>query len=328
MTAPADELEASPSAMPSGPTRASRRRRWRFPVVPAVAGLVILIGVLVFQYPQVASWFAQKNQSQLITDVSRDVGAETYPELQAELAKAQEYNRLLVGGVILEANANKPTGQVEEESELDYNAVLRATDEGVMGRIRIPGIKVDLPIYHGTDDYTLTQGVGHLQGTALPIGGESRHSVLTAHRGYPQATLFNDLDQVKVGDRFTIEVLGEVFTYEVKETKVVKPEDTDSIRVVPGEDLVTLVTCTPLGLNTHRILVTGARVTPTPVEDIQAAGERPDIPGFPWWTVILGGTILAVGIYVWRAGYPRKTAADAPSAGESSKISDGEGEAP
>ena len=329
LTAPTDELEASHAAMPSGPTRASRRRRWRFPVVPAIAGVAILLGMGIFQYPHVASWFSQYNQSQLIVDLAEEQQDDSDPALHREIVRADEYNKLLVGGVILEANANKPKAEsTAENSKYDYNELLKATDTGVMGRLRVPGINVDLPIYHGTDDYTLTQGVGHLQGTALPVGGESRHSVLTAHRGLPEATLFNDLDKVKIGDRFTVEVFGEVLTYEVNDTRVVEPEDTDSLRVVPGEDLVTLVTCTPLGLNTHRILVTGERVTPTPVEDIQAAGERPDIPGFPWWTVILGGTILAVGVYVWRAGYPRKTAADALRVGESSKISDGEGEAP
>ena len=186
-----------------------------------------------------------------------------------------------------------------------YADLLRATPTGVMGRLRVPKIAVDLPIYHGTSDAILAKGVGHLEGTSLPVGGASQHSVLTAHRGLPEAELFNDLDGVELGDRFTIEAFGEVLTYEVIDTRVVEPEDTDTLRAVAGEDLVTLVTCTPLGINSHRYLVTGERVTPTPIEDIAAAGQRPDVPGFPWWIAILCSAVLLAALLVvisgWRA---------------------------
>lgn len=281
-----------------------RRRRWTFPGVPAIAGLVFVIGAGLFLYPHAASWFSQYNQSQLIVDVAAEQQFTVDSSLHEEIERAQDYNELLVGGVIVAANTNKPIGEVEEEGgEYDYYSILKATESGVMGRLRIPSIDVDLPIYHGTDDYTLTQGVGHLQGTALPVGGTSRRSVLTAHRGLPEATLFNDLDKVEVGDRFTIEVFNEVLTYRVNETRVIEPDDTDSIRVASGEDLVTLITCTPLGVNTHRILVTGERIIPTPIADVAAAGERPEIPRFPWWAPTFAVIVIGVGIYVWRSGY-------------------------
>jgi sortase A len=174
-----------------------------------------------------------------------------------------------------------------------------------MARLRIPAIDVDLPIYHGTSDATLLKGVGHLEGTSLPVGGEGTHSVLTGHRGLASATLFTNLDKVKEGDTFTIEVLDQVLTYQVIRTQVVDPSDTASLRATAGEDLVTLVTCTPLGINSQRILVTGERITPTPQEDLDAAGSVPDIPGFPWWAAGLAAGVVLVGVFVWRAGYPR-----------------------
>lgn len=175
--------------------------------------------------------------------------------------------------------------------------------QGLMARVKIPAIDVDLPIYHGTSDAVLLEGVGHLEGSSLPIGGPDTHAVLTAHRGLADAAMFTNLDRVKVGDTFTIEVFGEVLTYRVRETKVVAPEDADALRAVPGEDLVTLVTCTPLGINTHRILVTGERITPTPIEDIAAAGQAPDVPGFPWWAVGVLAAILVAEGYVWWSGF-------------------------
>lgn len=172
-----------------------------------------------------------------------------------------------------------------------------------MGRVKIPKINVDLPIYHGTDDDTLDRGAGHLEGSHLPIGGIDTHSVITAHRGLANATMFNDLDKIDSGDRFTLEVFGEVLTYQVIETRVVEPDETDTLRVRPGADVVTLITCTPLGINSHRILVTAERVTPTPAQDLEDAGKDSEVPGFPWWAVLAGAVLIAVGLYLWRAGY-------------------------
>ena len=146
--------------------------------------------------------------------------------------------------------------------------------------------------------------MGHLEGTSLPVGGVGTRAVITGHRGLANATMFTNLDKVGEGDTFTIEVFGEVLTYRVAQTKVVEPEQTEELRADPDRDLVTLVTCTPLGINTHRILVTGERI-PTPDQDT-APGERPDVPRFPWWAVALGIGVVLDAIYVWRAGYPPK----------------------
>lgn len=214
------------------------------------------------------------------------------------LLRAHEYNAALIGGTAnVGANQHVPTAEADDA--LDYWSQLSIGSSGIMGRLKIPTIKVDLPIFHGASDSTLLKGVGHLQGATLPVGGPSTHSVLTAHRGLAEATLFTNLNQVVVGDRFTLEVFGDVLTYEVIQTQIVEPIDTETIRPRRGEDLVTLVTCTPLGINTQRILVTAERVTPTPIEDVQAAGVPPEIPGFPYWVFGVAATVLVAGGYIW-----------------------------
>ncbi len=259
--------------------------------------LMALLGVMVMLYPNVASWFAQYNQSAIIEDMEGAVMDDPPAKLGREIELAHEYNSALTGGALVSPDSNIPTGKGTSDSKFDYENILNVGGTGLIGRLRIPSIQVDLPIYHGTSDETLTKGVGHLQGTSLPVGGDSQHSVLTAHRGLPSATLFDHLGDVKVGETFTVEVFGEVLTYKVIETQTVLPDETQALFPRYGEDLITLVTCTPLGINTHRYLVTGERVTPTPVEDVVKAGTRPDIPGFPWWTVALGASLLAyVGV--------------------------------
>lgn len=288
------------------PQRVSARR-WRFPRAAFLISLLALVGVLVLLYPTTAAWFSQYNQSRVIEMVGGAVQKGPSSRLEAEIERARDYNDALVGGALVEPNTSVPTGTGASGSADAYESLLRADAEGAMARLRIPAIGVDLPIYHGTSEQTLQRGVGHLQGTSLPVGGASQHSVLTAHRGLASAELFTQLDKVGVGDTFTIEVFGEVLTYRVRDTRVVDPDQTESLYPSYGEDLVTLVTCTPLGINTHRILVTGERVTPTPIADVERAGDRPDIPGFPWWAVGLGATLLLLSAYVWRAGATRRS---------------------
>lgn len=220
------------------------------------------------------------------------------------LARAHAYNDALASGAIFRANENVATGDgTSSDDTLIYDEILNVTDTGFMGRLRYDALTIDLPIYHGTSDETLTRGVGHLEGTSLPVGGIGSRSVLTAHRGLPTATLFNDLNRAAVGDTFTVSVLDEVLTYRVFETKVIDPGDTEAILADPDRDLVTLVTCTPLGINSHRILVTAERITPTPLKEIAAAMAVPELPGFPWWAVAFGGVFVGLGVYVWRSGY-------------------------
>lgn len=284
------------------PSPAEAQRRWKLPVATLVIASVFLLGALTLLYPSTASWFAQYNQSKTIGMISAEISQDEPNWLQSELAKAHEYNQQLVGGALLSPGSNVPTSDGWQGNGQDYDDLLKVSDDGLMGRLRIPAINVDLPIYHGTDAKTLERGVGHLEGTALPVGGASQHSVLTAHRGLPDATLFNDLPKLKIGDTFTIEVLGEVLSYQVFETQTVLPDETKSLVPQYGKDLATLVTCTPLGINSHRMLVTAQRILPTPIEDLNALGKAPEIPGFPWWSVFAGAAVLAAAAWVYFAG--------------------------
>ncbi|MDD7963145.1 class C sortase [Microbacterium thalli] len=298
------------------PSRAELRRRprWRLSIASLLiaTGAVVAAGLLL--YPSAAAWFSQYEQSQQIdgySDQVRDLGAET---IEQKLDAAREYNqRLAPAGAEIGAHERLPIASAPDQGDA-YASQLRGADGGLMARLRIPDIDVDLPIFHGTSEAVLHAGVGHLEGTALPVGGPSTHSVLTAHRGLASAELFTHLDRVAVGDTFTVEVFGEVLSYRVIETHVVEPDQTQALVPRVGQDLMTLVTCTPLGVNSHRILVTGERIIPTPQADLDAQGERPDIPRFPWWAVIAGGAlVLAIG-YVWWTGRPVRQAVATPRA--------------
>lgn len=296
-------------------TEKTGRTLWRPALSTWLLAVVVILGVGAALYPSTAQWLTSYNQAQIVRGYQEvidtvDAGA------GGHLSLAQRYNDALTAGVDFLSGASVPTGTgISSDHELVYPDILSTDPDSAMARIRFPAAKVDMPVYHGTSDATLLKGAGHLEGTHLPVGGESTRSVITAHRGLASAAMFNHLDQVEQGDRFTIEVFGEVLTYEVREISVIQPTDNDSLRTEPGRDLVTLVTCTPLGINTHRILVTGERVTPTPIQDVEAMGERSDLPGFPWWALAVGFTVVIVVGFVWRSGYTdqRTSPAHTPS---------------
>lgn len=229
------------------------------------------------------------------------------PAPHEQLRRAREYNSQLSSGAIYEANTNIPTSHGEtSDASQDYWDQLKVNDDGLMARLRIKKIDLDLPVYHGTEDATLLKGLGHLRGTSLPVGGKGTRSVITGHRGLASAEMFTRLDEVGKGDTFTIEVFDEILTYKVVDKIVVNPDETKKIAAVPGKDLMTLITCTPLGINTQRILVTGERVVPTPAADKALRGKKPDVPRFPWWIVACFGSLCIVGGYIWWAGLPVK----------------------
>lgn len=299
-----------------------RKRRWSVPWMQLVASIVILAGVLVFLYPSIASWFAQREQSRAIEIAQSRAESPPFdnPEVVSEvLTRAHQYNEQLASGAIYEANENVATSDISEndvqsDDPLAYNNLLNAGDDGFMGRLRYEDLDIDLPIYHGTDDETLLHGVGHLEGTSLPVGGEGTRSVLTAHRGLPESTLFNELDKAEEGDLITLTVMNEVFAYQVTEVRVIEPDQTEAILPEENRDLITLVTCTPLGINSHRILVIAERVYPTPTEAEDAARAESNLPHFPWWIVILTVTVAALGWSIWRGGRrPGQTTNNSPS---------------
>lgn len=271
-------------------------------------------------YTPAATWITSYNQSKVTADYASQV-LRTEPDAATQLALAREYNDALTAGVIVEAGHNVPLSLgATDNLGLDYWQMLKADSRGLMARVRISAIGVDLPIYHGTSDETLLEGAGHLQGSHLPVGGEGTRTVITAHRGLAGATMFTNLDKVKIGDTFTLEVFGEALTYRVNQILVIEPEDTDVLHAQVGRDLATLITCTPLGLNTQRIVVSGERVIPTPQEDVDAYGQPSGIPRFPWWLFLLILGVSASITYLVRQGWrdgaavPREGQPSSPSA--------------
>lgn len=264
----------------------------------ALAGLGIVL------YPFAAQWATSYNQSLVTADYNAEVVVGD-PSASDQLAGAEAYNSRLSAGAELVPLANVASGTgISTEVQDTYWDQL-TTFSGTMSRLQIPKIDVDLPIYHGTSDAVLLEGVGHLQGTSLPVGGESTHSVLTGHRGLAGARMFTDLDQLAEGDTFTLTTFSRVMTYKVIQTQVVDPEDTASLRQQEGKDLVTLITCTPLGINTQRILVTAERITPTlpESEELSMATAHAE---FPWWMVAGGiGIAVIVGYAVVRLRRPK-----------------------
>ncbi|WRS31168.1 class C sortase [Actinomycetaceae bacterium MB13-C1-2] len=279
--------------------------RWRMDWVALLIAIAALIGLSVFLYPRAAMWVSALNESQLVRDHEAATDLNTAAQNELLLDQAREYNAQIATGAILEAGANVPTAADSDEADAAgstiYQNLLRVDDSEVMARLVVPAASVDLPVFHGTADATLRRGVGHLRGTALPVGGDGTRSVLTAHRGLAESKLFNKLDRVQPGDEFYIQVAGEWLTYRVIDTQVVSPDQTEQIIPLAGRDLVTLVTCTPIGLNTHRILVTGERVEDAPAPFAEVVQG----PGFPWWLVVLGGGAVVLGVYVWISGRPK-----------------------
>lgn len=259
---------------------------------------VALLCVLVLIYPMTAHWFSQHQQSDLLGQYSVEVDQATIEQRQAVLDSARDYNQRLQAGSAFDPFTKGLAG-TDSAPYQEYLSELEGVPTGVMGRLIIPEIHVDMPIYHGTSEETLMNGVGHLYGTALPVGGVGTHSVLTAHSGLAEHRMFTDLPDLTEGDIFTVETYGEQLHYEVTDMQEVLPHETETLVPVAGRDVMTLVTCTPVGVNSHRLLVTGERTEvpePAPQYPMQA-----EVPGFPWWALILGVALLGAVLYLWRS---------------------------
>ena len=218
-------------------------------------------------YPTVSNYLYEKNGARVISSYDENAVRLSESEKKEMLEAARQYNRELLGNIEL----LDPFSPLKKEVDARYQSLLSINEAGMMGYIRIPKIDVELPIYHGTEEKVLQAGVGHFQGTSLPVGGESTHAVLTGHRGLPSKILFTDLDKLTNGDIFYIKILGETFAYQVDQILTVLPEDTKALTITTGKDYATLVTCTPYAVNTHRLLVRGYRI---PYEE--ATAEVPD----------------------------------------------------
>lgn len=215
--------------------------------------LVFLIGLSLLLYPAVSSYWNSLRQSRAISKYVEDIESLDQSKLDGILEEAKAYNDGLAKGTPIITKLS------DEERRL-YNTLLNASGNGIMGYINIPAINCSLPIYHGTDDDVLQIAVGHIEGTSLPTGGASTHCVLSGHRGLPSAELFTNLDKLVVGDTFTINVLNDTLTYEVYDIQTVLPHEIDNLKIERNQDLCTLVTCTPYGVNTHRLFIRAHRI--------------------------------------------------------------------
>lgn len=218
--------------------------------------MIVLFGFALLSYPFISNFIFERSAGSMIKSYEKQ--AKTYDQKQKDkaLKEAKEYNQDLTSSAVQLTDPFKAKSNGETMS---YNNILNLDQSGVMGYLEIPCISVNLPIYHGTDAEILERGVGHLAASSLPIGGKSTHSVLTGHTGLSSAKLFTDLTEMKKGDLFFINVLGQTLAYKVDQISVVRPEDTRKLQIVDGKDYVTLVTCTPYGINNRRLLVRGAR---------------------------------------------------------------------
>lgn len=228
-----------------------KKKKGKLTTVLLIALLVAGLGLLV--YPSVSNFWNSMHQTKAIKSYIDSVSVLKKNDLTEIWKEVDEYNKKIL-------NRKNPYLPDENEKE-QYYKLLDVNNTGMMGYIDIPKIKVTLPLYHGTDEGVFQVAAGHLEWTSLPAGGESTHCVLSGHRGLPSARLFTDLDELEKGDRFIISVLDRTLTYEIDRIKIVKPEETDDLMISEGRDYCTLVTCTPYGINTHRILVRGHRIT-------------------------------------------------------------------
>lgn len=224
--------------------------------------LVFIIGLSVMLYPIVSDYWNSRTQSRAVASYNETVESMDYEERDRMLEEAEAYNAKLLGVEMPFVNYDQIDG---------YEELLDVSGTGIMGYVTIPKIDVELPVYHGTDDAVLQVAAGHLKGSSLPTGGAGTHCVLSAHRGLPSASLFTDLDEMEEGDTFTVTVLGRSMTYRVDQIRIVEPREVEELSIDPARDYVTLMTCTPYGINSHRLLVRGVRTADADAGDYVAA---------------------------------------------------------
>lgn len=247
--------------------------------------VVLLVAFSVLLYPTISNYLYEKNSSRVISLYDEGIVHQKQEVMDEIMETTRAYNRELLENMEL----LDPFSSQKQEVDQRYANTLNVNGSGMMGYITIPKINLELPIYHGTEENVLQIGVGHFEGTSFPVGGESTHAVLTGHRGLPSKLLFTDLDKMELGDVFYVKTLGKTLAYEVDQILTVLPEETKALSIVPGEDYVTLVTCTPYAVNTHRLLVRGHAV---PFEETDEAQKiEPQGTGWAFQTQVL---VLAV----------------------------------
>ena len=250
--------QAQPSAAPAAyeaqnPSPAPKKRRRRGPSISTIIMLVLILGGAgVIAYPTFSDWWNSYHQSRAIATYVSAVNEIDPAELQAIMDEAHAYNNALLS----KTNRFSPT----DEENAEYERTLDPTGKGIMGYVQIDRMHINYPIYHSVDEAILQVAIGHIEGSSLPVGGPSTHAAISGHRGLPSAKLFTDLDKLVEGDTFTITVLKEILSYEIDQIRIVEPSDMSNLNIDADKDYVTLVTCTPYGINTHRLLVRGHRI--------------------------------------------------------------------
>ena len=290
---------------PEAKAAAKRRSNRQFVAILVAMSVMLVVGVGLILYPTVADAWNRHVASRAVAGYVEQVADTSKEDREAQLTRAREYNESLVGRGVTRF---LPT----QEEKKEYNAILDITGTGIMGYVTIPKIDARLPIYHGTDETVLQIASGHMEGSSFPIGGESTHAVLTGHTGLPSAMLFTGIDTLEKGDTFTVTVYDDVLTYEVEETHVVLPDNVKNLEIQEGRDLVSLVTCTPYGVNSHRLIVTGTRI-PTPEEAKHATYENKALKQDMLITVIITVATIAALVTVFTVQRRRLRGAGKPS---------------
>lgn len=258
--------------------------------------IVLLVGLSVMLYPIVSNWWNERVQSHAVASYNDAIVQMDEDKTAEILDAAHAYNRKI-------ANLNAPFSDYVKIA--GYDEILDVSGTGIMGYITIPAIGVELPIYHGTSEAVLNVAAGHLQGSAIPVGGENTHAVISAHRGLPSAKLFTDLDKMVVGDVFTITILDEVYTYQVEEILIVQPYEMNRLAIIPDSDYVTLMTCTPYGVNTHRLLLRSKRIETIYELDVKVVADALKVDPLYVVPLIAAPLLLALLIF-WIFGGKRK----------------------
>ena len=264
------------------------RKKWS-------TGVIFIIGFALCCLPIIWNVIEQRHQSDAVATYQNAVSKKEDTKLQEIKENAIAYNDMLyqTGGAVVD---DSDTEILSDES---YQEQLNISGNGTMGSLDIPKINVELPIYHGTDDTALSNGIGHLQGSSLPVGGENTHCVLTGHRGLPSSKLLIRLDEMKKGDLFFLRIGDETLAYKVFKIQVVKPEDVSSLQIEAGQDQVTLVTCTPYGINTHRLLVTGKRVEYKQAQHDSIKQELPSVRELIFYILPYLFAAISIAVYLW-----------------------------
>ncbi len=257
--------------------------------VTLVLLIIFFVGLSILLYPMVSQYLNSKVQSKAIDDYEKKFSNISSDDYKKMFEEAKKYNEELLKLDYPLAQYNILTG---------YNDILNLNDNGMIGYVSIEKIKVELPIYHGTSSAVLNVAAGHMEGSSLPVGGESTHSIISAHRGLPSSRLFTDLDKMELGDTFTITVLNHTLTYQVDKIEVIEPKEVKSLEIIEGEDYVTLLTCTPYGINTHRLLVRGKRIENVNKKKLYVTYEAYKVDRFIVTIAIALPILLGLIIYV------------------------------